>query len=106
MDLGNVDAAVVLHAMSAEKRDDADIVLAAVGRFPKAIQFASKRLKADQEVMDTVAAADAALQKDMLSRSLNSMSSLIATGSTGLTSCRLDELPQAAEWDSFSHASA
>lgn len=71
MRLGNVDAAVVLHAVSADKRDDMDIALAAVGRFPKAFQFVSERLKAAQEVIDTTAAAAAALKKDMLDRSLN-----------------------------------
>jgi hypothetical protein len=62
MRLGDVDAAVVLHAASVEKRDDEDIVLAAVGRFPKAIQFASKRLRANARVIQAVAEAEAALQ--------------------------------------------
>ena len=39
MDLGNVDAAVMLHALPREKRDDKDVVLAAVQRFPKALQL-------------------------------------------------------------------
>lgn len=121
MRLGDVDAAVVLQAISAEKRNDIDIVLAAVGRFPKAFQFVSERLKANQEVIDAAAAATAALKKDILDRSLtrslrkspsgqslNKFSSCdwsqASTATCASASQRLSELPEetAAEWCSLS----
>lgn len=104
MRLGDVDAAVVLHALSSEKRDDKRIVLAAVGRFPKALQFASQRLQANQEVIDTAASAELVLKKSVSSKISSLSSSHISTSATGLMSYRLSELPEAAsEWGSFSH---
>jgi hypothetical protein len=121
MRLGDVDAAVVLHAISAEKRDDKDIVLAVVRLFPKALHFVSERLKADQEVINTAAAAAAAVKRDIsdrsldrslsrslsreLSKSLSCDYSNASTAATGSTSHRLFELPEAAaaEWGSFCH---
>jgi hypothetical protein len=117
MQLGDVDAGVVLHGISAEKRDDKEIVLAVVRRFPKAFQFASERLKGDQQVIDATAAAAAAVKVDISDRSLNRQlpsreclskspscdGSDASTAATISTSCRLSELPEApAEWGSFS----
>lgn len=108
--MGDVDAAVVLHAASAEKRDDEDIVLAAVARFPKAVQFVSKRLRADARVLHAIAAAEAALQRDLVERSLGGLrrepsrkhSSPSATATAA--SYRLsDPSDEAMEWQTFSH---
>lgn len=109
--MGDVDAAVVLHAASAEKRDDEDIVLAAVARFPKAVNFVSERLRANSRVLHAIAAAEAALQRDLVERSLSKLrqepsgkhSSISATA-TAAPSYRLSgHSDEAAEWQSFSH---
>jgi hypothetical protein len=112
MRLGDVDAAVVLHAISAEKRDDEEIALAAVGRFPKALQFVSERLRANQELVDTATAAEAFLKRDILDRSFRRSlcrepsrepsCDYSSTAATGSSFSRFSELPRtASKWGSF-----
>jgi hypothetical protein len=105
MQRGDVDAAVVLHAASVDKRDDKEIVLAAVQRFPKALQFASKRLQASEELLDAAEAADPF--KTLSARTLRTLcksqpNSQSSTFATTQASYSLSETQSTAEeWGSF-----
>lgn len=59
--IGDVDAAVILSRLPSYQDDD-DIVLAAVSKFPKALDFASPRLRAQESLTKASVVAEGRLQ--------------------------------------------
>jgi hypothetical protein len=86
--MGDVDAAVILSRLPMYQDDD-EVVLAAVQKFPKALDFASPRLRAKETVAKASAVADSRLQlmrsatKTNLKASSNVSSASTAASSVG-----------------------
>jgi hypothetical protein len=99
MDAGDVEAAVLLHKLSTTQRDDEDIVLAAVKKFPKALDLASQRLRQKSELLE---AADEASGAIKVSKSLMHLPSSSFTWSGASSSVHLRKIiTPASDWGSF-----